>query len=142
MVEYTRVMEMNQFNKLQECMREVEDASDFKGYSFRIGDRLSIIVCGMLCGLENVSEIHDLAKAVPTQKFLLEQLRVETVPCRAQFYNILACVDAEKFGKSFIKWMQFVLHGGTAGKTVSFDGKTIGGRGLFVLRQGQPTHDL
>jgi len=51
-------------------MGEVEEASDFKGYWFRISNVLSIFVCGMLCGLENASEIHDWSKAAPVQSFL------------------------------------------------------------------------
>ena len=47
------------------------------------------------------------------------------MPSRAQFYNIFGRVNAEQFGKSFIKWMQYVFQGGVAGKTVAIDGKTI-----------------
>jgi hypothetical protein len=39
-------------------MHEVEEEADFKGYWFCISDILSIIVCGMLCGLRTVSEIY------------------------------------------------------------------------------------
>jgi predicted transposase YbfD/YdcC len=116
---------MDQLSELQKCMREVEEATEYKGYWFRIGDVLSIIVCGMLCGLENVSEIQDWATAKLVRAFFLEQFCIESLPCRAQFYNILAHVDAEQFGKSFIKWMQYVLQGGAAGKTVAIDGKTV-----------------
>ena len=115
---------MNQFGELQKCMFEVEEASSFKGYWFRISDVLSIVVCGKLCGLGTVSEIHDWSKARPVRAFLAEQFGMK-VPCRSQFYNILAYVDAERFGKSFIKWMQYVLDGSVAGKTVAIDGKTV-----------------
>ena len=64
---------MDQLSELRKCMFEVEEASDFKGYWFRVSDILSIIVCGMLCGLENVSEIYDWAKAAPVRTFLYEQ---------------------------------------------------------------------
>jgi len=116
---------MDQLSELQKCMYEVEEASDFKGYWFRISDVLSIVVCGMLCGLENMSEIYDWAISKPTRAFLTEQISIAEIPCRAQFYNILGRVNAEQFGKSFIKWMQYVFQGGVAGKTVAIDGKTI-----------------
>jgi hypothetical protein len=61
--------EMDQISTLQKCMREVEEESSFKGYWFRIGDVLSIIIYGMLCGLENVSEIQDWATAKPVRAF-------------------------------------------------------------------------
>jgi len=116
---------MSQLSELRKCMFEVEDASDFKGYWFRISDVLSIIVCGMLCGLENMSEIYDWAMAKPVRAFLKEQIGIAEMPCKAQFYNILGRVNAEQFGKSFIKWMQYVFQGGVAGKTVAIDGKTV-----------------
>jgi len=116
---------MEQLSELQKCMIEVEEASSFKGYWFRISDILSIVVCGMLCGLETVSDIHDWSKARPVRAFLAEQFGMDDVPCRSQFYNILAYVDAEQFGKSFIRWMQRVLAGGVSGKTVAIDGKTV-----------------
>jgi len=116
---------MKELSELRKCMGEVEEASDFKGYWFRISDVLSIIVCGMLCGLENASEIHDWSKAAPVQSFFGEQLGIKAIPCRAQFYNILGCVNAEQFGKSFIQWMQYVLQGSAAQKTVTIDGKTV-----------------
>ena len=116
---------MDQMSELRKCMIEVEEASDFKEYWFRTSDILSIIVCGMLCGLENVSEIYDWAKAAPVRTFLREQLSIGEMPSRAQFYNIFGRVDAEQFGKSFIKWMQYVFQGGVAGKTVAIDGKTV-----------------
>jgi len=116
---------MSQLGELQKCMLEVEAASDFKGYWFRISDVLLISVCGLLCGLETVSDIHEWSKARPVRAFLTEQFGMKDVPCRSQFYNILAYVDAEQFEKSFIRWMQYVLAGGVAGKTVAIDGKTV-----------------
>ena len=116
---------MDQLRELRKCMRDVEEASDFKGYWFRISDILSIIVCGLLCGLENMSEIYDWATAKPVRTFLAEQISIAEIPCKAQFYNILGRVNAKQFGESFIKWMQYVLQGGVAGETVAIDGKTV-----------------
>jgi len=38
------------------------------------------------------------------------------IPYRAQFYNIIGCVDSEKFIYAFTKWMQKVVQGDVAGK--------------------------
>jgi predicted transposase YbfD/YdcC len=116
---------MKEISELQKCMCAVEEASDFRGYWFRISDVLSIVVCGMLCGLENVSDIHEWAKARPVRLFFMEQLSIIEIPCRAQFYNILAHVNAEQFGKSFVQWMRGILPDGVAGKTVAIDGKAV-----------------
>jgi predicted transposase YbfD/YdcC len=116
---------MDQMSELRKSMREVEEESEFKGYWFSISEVLSIIVCGMLCGLENVNDIHEWAKARPVRMFLMEHLSIAEIPCRSQFYNILGRVNAEQFGKSFVRWMRGMLPGGVAGKTVAIDGKTV-----------------
>ena len=79
----------------------------------------------MLCSLQTIDDIHEWSQSAPAQTFLRERFWIEKIPCRAQFYNILGCVDAEKFNKSFIKWVQGMLHGNLSGKTVAIDGKTI-----------------
>jgi predicted transposase YbfD/YdcC len=84
-------------------------------------------VCGLLCGLREIGEILDWAKSAPTRKFLEEQFGIGRIFCRAQFYNILGCVDAERFKAAFSKWMQNLLQGHMKGKTVAIDGKTVCG---------------
>ena len=116
---------MDAINGLQKMMKEAEKGAAHDGYWYSISEALIIMVCGMLCSLQTIDDIHEWSQASPVQAFLREKFWIEKIPCRAQFYNILACVDAEKFNKSFIKWMQGVLHGGLSGKTVAIDGKTI-----------------
>ena len=106
-------------------MKEAEDKTKHDGYWYSISEALIIMVCGMLCSLQTIDDIHEWSKAAPVQAFLRERFWIEKIPCRAQFYNIVGCVDAEKFNKLFIKWMQGVIHGGLSGKTVAIDGKTV-----------------
>ena len=119
------VMYMDAISGLQKMMKEAESGSKHDGYWYSVSEALIIMVCGMLCSLQTIDDIHEWAKSSPTQLFLRERFWIEKIPCRAQFYNILGSVDAEKFNKSFIKWMQGVLHSGVSGKTVAIDGKTI-----------------
>jgi predicted transposase YbfD/YdcC len=111
--------------KLREAMEAVEAAAEYEGYWYRIRDILTIMVCGMLCSLQTVDDIHEWCISAPTRAFFREQFGIEKMPCRAQFYNILGCVDSETFQKSFIWWMQEVLNGAMTKKTVAIDGKTI-----------------
>ena len=111
--------------ELQKEMKELEVGSKHKGYWYSISDTLTVLVCGLLCGLKEIAEVLDWAKSSPTQKFLMEEFGIERIFCKAQFYNILACVDAERFKLSFSRWMQKLLSGQMEGKTVAIDGKTI-----------------
>jgi len=116
---------MDAINGLQKMMKEAEKGAAHDGYWYSISEALIIMVCGMLCSLQTIDDIHEWSQAAPVQAFLKERFWIEKIPCRAQFYNILGCVDAEKFNRAFIKWMQGVLHGDLSGKTVAIDGKTI-----------------
>jgi len=110
---------------LQDSMREVEESSQHDGYWYRIRDILTIMVCGMLCGLQTIDDIHQWSKSKPTQTFFQKVFGIRKLPSRAQFYNILAAVDSTKFNQVFIKWMQNVISEGVVGKTIAIDGKTV-----------------
>lgn len=116
---------MSILGRLSEEMQEVEKASAHAGYYYKISDALTIMICGMLCNLQNISDIHEWSKAESVKKFLLEQFQIRKIPSRAQFYNLLGCVDPAKFNMAFIRWMEYVLHGSATGKTIAIDGKTI-----------------
>jgi len=118
---------MKLFNELQKEMQTVELESSHDGYWYSISDVLTMLVCGMLCGLQRIDDIHDWAKSAPTRKFLKKEFKIERILSRAQFYNILRYVDAEKFKMSFTRWMKRVLNRAIKGKTVAIDGKTICG---------------
>lgn len=116
---------MSILSELQGAMQEVEMETAHAGYYYRIADALTIMICGLLCNLQSISDIHAWSKSDPVKKFLFEQFQICKLPSRAQFYNLLSCVDASKFNEVFIKWMQCVLSEGIEGKTIAIDGKTI-----------------
>ena len=117
---------MGILGKLQEAMKEVEQEATHNGYWYCISDTLTILVCGMWCSLQTIDDIHEWSGAEPVRCFMKEQFGIRKIPCRAQFYNILKCVDAGKFNMHFTKWVkQALLQGGAEGKTVAVDGKTI-----------------
>jgi predicted transposase YbfD/YdcC len=111
---------------LQDTMKALEKGAPHNGYWYSISETLIIMVCGMLCRQQRIDDIHDWAKATPTQAFLEEQFGITKVPCRAQFYNILRCVNAESFNEGFTSWMRSVVQS-VSSKTVSIDGKTVCG---------------
>jgi predicted transposase YbfD/YdcC len=118
-------MMMDAITSLQQMTDEAGEGSEYQGYWYSISHALIIMVCGMLCSLQSINDIYEWSQAAPVRKFLDERFGIGKISCKAQFYNILACVNAEKFNLLFIKWMQGVLHGGLTGKTVAIDGKTI-----------------
>ena len=118
---------MGIFDKLHEQMKVVESESAHNGYWYSLSDALIILICGLLCGLRRMDDIHDWAKSAPTKKFLNEQFSIEKIFCSIQFYNILKCVDADKFKMAFADWMKTVLGSTIAEKTVAIDGEAVCG---------------
>ena len=116
---------MKILKELQNAMEEVEKESEHKGYWYRIRDMLTILICGMLCSLQTIDDIHEWSKSTPTRKLLAKRFKIAKIPCRAQFYNIIGYVKPEKFNEVFIKWVKSVLCVSVTGKTVAIDGKTI-----------------
>ncbi|MCD8215123.1 MAG: ISAs1 family transposase [Clostridiales bacterium] len=116
---------MNSFSKLQEKMKEIDKSSEHKGYYYKISDILTIMICGMLCNLQTIADIHEWAKAEPVRGFLLREFDIFKLPSRAQFYNIIGCVDPKKFNLVFTEWVKEVLSDNENTKIVSIDGKTI-----------------
>ena len=43
---------------LLDFMEEVESEKEYDGYYYSLGEALTIVVLGSLCGLKNVSQIH------------------------------------------------------------------------------------
>ena len=49
--------------RLLEHMEEVESEQEYDGYYYSLGEALTIVVLGNLCGLKNVSQIHQWAES-------------------------------------------------------------------------------
>jgi hypothetical protein len=118
------VVEVEITKTLLEAMRALEDKALHDGYWYSISEVLSIVVCGMLCHLQTMDDIHEWSQAEPTREFFRNYFGIEKIPCRAQLYNIMGCVDSEKFTCAFTNWMGQVVRG-VEGKTIAIDGKTI-----------------
>jgi len=125
---------MGIFDELQKEMKFMNEESEHDGYWYKVSHVLTMLVMGTLCGIKTPSDIHKWTESKPTRQFLQEQFGIDKLMSRAQFYNILAVINAEKFKQCFIRWMKKVLdsvspssESGSAveGKTVAIDGKTI-----------------
>jgi len=116
---------MGIFEDLRDEIKEIEEEAGHEGYWYNVSDVLIMMVSGMLCGLRSIDDIHDWAKSEPSRKFLAREFGIIKILSRAQFYNILHLVDAEKFKLAFARWMRCALSGGACGKNIAIDGKTV-----------------
>lgn len=132
---------MNSFKRLQEKMIEVEKECEHNGYYYKVSDALTIMICGMLCNLQNISDIYEWAKSEPAKQFLLEEFNMHKIPSRAQFYNLIGCVNPRKFNILFIEWVEEIIKNDNKDRTIAIDGKTICSTDQRS-ENGQPLHIL
>lgn len=115
---------MDYLEKLKLYLPMVGTTKEYKGYWFKIYDCLVMLVCGCLCGLGNLKQIHRYAKNRVTRQMLKEVFNIRKIPCYSQFTNIMNIIDNEQLEQAFRAWAQWIVFD-LQGKTVSFDGKTI-----------------
>lgn len=115
---------MDYLEKLKLYLPMVGTTKRYKGYWFKIYDCLVILICGCLCGLGNLKQIHRYAKNRVTRQMLRKVFNIRKIPCYSQFTNIMNIIDNEQLEEAFRAWVQWIIFD-LQGKTVSFDGKTI-----------------
>ena len=132
---------MTIFNDLYDKVKELDKTSSHKGYYFKVSDVLTIMICGALCDLTTISDIYEWAKAEPIKEFLLKEFKIHKLPSRAQFYNIIGCIDPKSLNKIFIEWVEGIVKSKNNDKTIAIDGKTICSTDK-IAKDGNPLHIL
>jgi predicted transposase YbfD/YdcC len=116
---------MNENIRIQEYFSDVETTAEHNGYFCSVGETLTIVIPGSLCGLRNVSQIHQWAQSERTRMFLLDRFGISKVPCYYWMLCLLKIIKPKSLNQCFINWVQSFLPDGREGMTISFDGKTI-----------------
>lgn len=75
-------------DKIIEIFLELETTKEYNGYFCSVADAMIIIILRSICGLKNVSQIHQWAASEKIKKFLKEKLQIEKVSC----YYWLLCL--------------------------------------------------
>lgn len=65
--------------KLVEYFEEVETTQEYNGYFCSIPEAISIVVLGSICGLRNVSQLHQWAENDRTSEFLKEKFGIKHI---------------------------------------------------------------
>lgn len=111
--------------KIKEYFEEIETEEAYDGYYYEIGEQVSIVVLGSLCGLKNVSQIHQWASSEAVGKYLKEEMGIERIPCYYWFLCLLKLVKPASLNECLMRWAEEMLPETREGLTVAVDGKTI-----------------
>jgi len=108
-----------------EHLTELETSKEYKGYFCSVRNAVTIVTLGTICGLRNVSQIHQWAENPRVSEFLREQFEIEAVPCYYWLTCLLKIIKPESLNLCFMRWVETILPEGKREFTVSLDGKTI-----------------
>jgi hypothetical protein len=61
---------MEKKRKMTGYFADVETTGEHKGYFCSVGETLTIVILGSICGVKNVSQIHQWAANSRTSEFL------------------------------------------------------------------------
>ena len=106
-------------------MEEVESEREYDGYYYSLGEALTIVVLGSLCGLKNVSQIHQWAESERTREWLKEKFAIERIPCYYWLLSLLKMVKPESLNQCLSRWVRQMLPEEREGLTLAVDGKTV-----------------
>lgn len=112
-------------NGITEYFEEVETEEEYNGYFCRIPEIITIAILGSMCGLKNVSQIHQWAANDRVSEFLKEKFGINHVPCYYWILCMLKMIKTETLNKCFANWVYSFMPQNAENLTISLDGKTI-----------------
>jgi predicted transposase YbfD/YdcC len=116
---------MDKSIKITEYFADVETTKEHNGYFCSVGEALTVVILGSLCGLRNVSQISQWAATERVKGFLAERFSIERIPCYYWLLCLLALIKPTSLNQCLTRWVQSLLPDGMAAMTISFDGKTV-----------------
>ena len=112
-------------NGITEYFEEVETEEEYNGYFCRIPEVITIAILGSICGLKNVSQIHQWAASDRVSEFLKERFGINHVPCYYWILCMLKMIKTETLNQCFENWVYSFMPEYAKDLTISLDGKTI-----------------
>lgn len=112
-------------NGITEYLENVETEETYNGYFCRIPEVITIVILGSMCGLRNVSQIHQWADSDRVSGFLKEKFGINHVPCYYWILCMLKMIKTETLNQCFVDWVYSFLPENSRNLTIALDGKTI-----------------
>ena len=67
--------------RITEYFADVETIKKYKGYFCSVGEALTIVILGSLCGLRNVKQISQWTANKRAKDFLAKHFSIVSIPC-------------------------------------------------------------
>ena len=125
--------------KIQGYFEDVETVREHNGYFCSVGEALTVVIIGTMCGLRNVSQINQWSENEKVRGFLSGHFGIERIPCYYWMLCLLKLIKPKSLNECLTKWTQSLLPVGMAAKTITFDGKTVRSTGKMD-KYASPLH--
>ena len=66
---------------IMEIFSELETEQTYDGYFYNVGEIITIVILGSICGLRNIKQIHQWATSERVSEFLKEKFKISRIPC-------------------------------------------------------------
>ena len=106
-----------------EEFEKIKTTVEYQGYYYKMSDMIKIMIMGLLSRQETMKDVHGWAESKGVRKMLSERFNIRKLPCYSQFTNIIGIIDGAELNKIFMEFFSKLVK--VAGKTISFDGKTV-----------------
>ena len=124
---------------ITEYFEDVETIKEYNGYFCSVAEAITIVILGSICGLKNISQIHQWAASDRVNEFLKEKFGIENIPCYYWLLCLLKLIKPDSLNECFSKWVSSVLPQNRENLTISLDGKTIRSTGKMKCYE-KPLH--
>lgn len=111
--------------KIIKYFSEVETTKEYKGYFCSIGEAITIVIMGTICGLKNVRQIHEWASSEKIKEFISKHFEITEIPCYWWLLCLLKLIKPASLSECFTRWTQSLIEEDKTERTLSFDGKTV-----------------
>jgi len=130
---------MGKIYRIKEYFADVATTKEHNGYFCSVGEALTIVILGSLCGLRNTNQIHQWASNSRVHAFLSRHFGIQSIPCYYWLLCLLKLIQPQSLNQCFIQWVQSLIPGTLHGLTLSVDGKTVRSTGKME-KYASPLH--
>lgn len=112
-------------NGITEYFEEVEITREYEGYYYSISESITIVILGSICGLKNMSQIHQWAESERVSEFLKEKFGINRIPCYYWLLCLMKMIKPESLNSCFMHWVYSFMPEKAERLTIALDGKTV-----------------
>lgn len=104
---------------------EVETEREYDGYIYSVQEAIIITLLGSLCGLKNISQIHQWAENERVRTFLKEKWSIKRIPCYYWLLCLMKIIKPASLNACFQHWAASLVPPESGKLTIAVDGKTV-----------------